>query len=147
MKKLENVLIQYQGGGYDGCMWEWNYCLFDKDGKFHDIFSSGCMGCKTEDAIKKHLEVEPEAHWFIVPIIQKSLTEFADKSNAMHVREIAKWLSSHGINVPVIGHCTHCKKLIYVKDAILGNWYSDGGITYTAHDLICESCAIEMEEE
>ena len=47
MKK--NLLVAYEGGGYDGCIWEWNYFLFDSNGKFHNIYSSGSMGIKTED--------------------------------------------------------------------------------------------------
>lgn len=27
-----NILVQYQGGGYDGCIWEWNYFYIDKQG-------------------------------------------------------------------------------------------------------------------
>ena len=41
---MKNVLVQYQGGGYDGCFWEWNFFFIDKDEKFHDIFSSGREG-------------------------------------------------------------------------------------------------------
>lgn len=39
-----NILCQYQGGGYDGCFWEWNYFYIDKQGGFHNIAASGRAG-------------------------------------------------------------------------------------------------------
>ncbi len=44
MQKLKNKLLFYKGGGYDGCFWEWNFCLWDADGKWHNLFTSGCTG-------------------------------------------------------------------------------------------------------
>jgi len=44
-----SLLVMYQGGGYDGCFWEWNFFAFDRDGKFFNIFTSGRDGVKTED--------------------------------------------------------------------------------------------------
>ena len=52
MKK--NVLVQYDGGGYDGCIWEWNYFYIDTDGGFHDIASSGTGGI---DNLKEAIEL------------------------------------------------------------------------------------------
>ena len=37
MQKLKNKLLFYKGGGYDGCLW-------DADGKWHNLFTSGCTG-------------------------------------------------------------------------------------------------------
>ena len=49
MKRLKrNCLYQYQGGGYDGCIWEWNFFLMNNKGKFIDLFSSGFAGIDTK---------------------------------------------------------------------------------------------------
>ena len=40
-------LVQYQGGGYDGCFWEWNYCIVDDTKtptEFENIAASGRDG-------------------------------------------------------------------------------------------------------
>ena len=34
-----DTLISYKGGGYDGCFWEWNYCLIQNK-KFIDQSTS-----------------------------------------------------------------------------------------------------------
>jgi hypothetical protein len=49
---MKNILVQYQGGGYSGCVWEWNFAYFDNDGKFYDVYSSGSMGCETAEQLK-----------------------------------------------------------------------------------------------
>ena len=53
---MKNTLVQYKGGGYDGCFWEWNFCYFDKDGVWHDIFSSGRRGCDSLVKIQQHIK-------------------------------------------------------------------------------------------
>ena len=35
-----NTIVQYKGGGYDGCFWEHNYDYFDGEGHFHCIGSA-----------------------------------------------------------------------------------------------------------
>ena len=29
---MKHTLVQYQGGGYDGCIWEWNFAFYDNSG-------------------------------------------------------------------------------------------------------------------
>ena len=49
MDKLIYRLFIYSGGGYDGCIWEYNVCFWDKDGKFHNAYSTGHDGIKDEN--------------------------------------------------------------------------------------------------
>lgn len=46
-----NTIVQYKGGGYDGCFWEQNYAYFDGEGNFHNIVATGRNGCETEEAM------------------------------------------------------------------------------------------------
>lgn len=46
--KMKNKLLYYQGGGYAGCIWEWNFCFWDGNGVWHNLFASGCDGTETE---------------------------------------------------------------------------------------------------
>ena len=36
-----NKLVKYQGGGYEGCWWEWNFFMYDQDGEFYSIIATG----------------------------------------------------------------------------------------------------------
>ena len=42
-----DTIVQYKGGGYDGCFWEWNYAYYDRNGVFHSLYHSGRSGCPT----------------------------------------------------------------------------------------------------
>jgi len=59
MYKHKNILVVYQGGGYDGCFWEWNHFLFDDKGEFHVIFASGSAGIKKVEAALEFM-ADPE---------------------------------------------------------------------------------------
>ena len=50
-----NTIIQYKGGGYDGCWWEWNYAYISSDRVFNSIWHSGRKGCETAQDMLDHL--------------------------------------------------------------------------------------------
>ena len=51
-----NILVQYSGGGYDGCFWEWNFFYVDKQGMFYDIQSSGSAGIDNKQDAEQLIE-------------------------------------------------------------------------------------------
>ena len=57
---MKDTLVQYKGGGYSGCFWEWNYGVFDDDGEFHVIFASGSKGCETAEEMREHITQEED---------------------------------------------------------------------------------------
>lgn len=72
-KAVKDTLVIYGGGGYDGCIVQYNACYFDSEGVFHDIFSSGMKGCDTLDKIVEKLKTieEDAGRWFgteLIPI-------------------------------------------------------------------------------
>jgi len=63
MKFPKNVLVCYQGGGYDGCYWEWNFFYFNADREFVDIHSSGRDGITDpDDAYQRYREIKEGTH-------------------------------------------------------------------------------------
>ena len=52
----DHTLVLYKGGGYDGCLWEWNAAVFDGATTFHNLLSSGRNGCETEDELKARIK-------------------------------------------------------------------------------------------
>lgn len=48
MSAYRHKILIYSGGNYSGCHWEWNWCLWDKNGNWHEGFASGCDGIKDE---------------------------------------------------------------------------------------------------
>jgi len=47
---VKNKLMLYQGGGYSGCYWEWNFCFWNGNGEWFNLHSSGRDGIESEKA-------------------------------------------------------------------------------------------------
>jgi hypothetical protein len=102
MRKLRNVLVEYQGGGYDGCFWEWNYAFIDSRGVFHDIFSSGRSGCKTLEALQGYMadaDKNPSRHgnsYGTYRVTSKiALRRFADSAPVDRLVGVARWFTKN----------------------------------------------------
>lgn len=127
MKDRKNILLQYKGGGYEGCYWEWNFCFWDKDGKWHNIYSSGREGANTEQDALDIIDAKSETTYTYDLENEREMLDFATETNADLAIEVQKFLADHSINL--IAVCQECKGDDYVYEMI-----SRGG------DLICQEC-------
>jgi hypothetical protein len=147
----KDLLVFYQGGGYDGCIWEWNFFSFDKDGEFHNLFTSGCMGVKDDDMETVYNMINnPKAH--------KDET-----SNSVYVYDLTKddcineFQSEHNVPnvVSVVNHLNggeygeYSSELYFVCDVCeqkiteygeMEDYHGCGGIAITADTKICQEC-------
>jgi len=90
--------VQYKGGGYDGCFWEWNYFLFDGRGKFHNLVSSGRRGIKTrlealeilnqKEDKRLFISLRPEFYTYKLTS-KKSVKEFMKECAEEHVLTVS----------------------------------------------------------
>ncbi len=92
MKQLKNLLVQYKGGGYDGCFWEWNFFLFDSKGKFHNLMSTGRCGIKTK---AEALEILNKTDIYSSPYTYKltskaALKEFSTETHNLLIKDISE---------------------------------------------------------
>jgi hypothetical protein len=139
---MKNKLVQYQGGGYDGCMWEWNFAYYDKDGVFHDVFSSGSRGCKTDAEVKEYLK---DAHInsrlsnvYVYDMgKEQEVAEFTTETNEGLVLGVAKVL--HKLGVDILAKCDDCGKKHLAYTMIPEKPREAGGVMkYTS--MVCEDC-------
>lgn len=138
-QQYKNLLVEYKGGGYNGCFWEWNYFAWDDNGHFNNIRSTGYKGVKDErEALAMILDKDLDRKRFEPELVDLSneaaVIDFVDNGNA----SLMKLVADSG--VPLKGHCQHCENLFDVKDMIAGSYSGDGGITISAKDLYCEDC-------
>lgn len=135
-----NILVQYKGGGYSGCFWEWNYFYIDKDGGFHDVFSSGRAGIKTLEDAKK--EVEKEEPFIYNMGVEAEIKSFVAESNAVNVTGVLQFFEDNAdLGVEFFVVCSECGCHITDQDNIrLENWHGCGGIATTADVLLCYEC-------
>ena len=144
---MKDKLLQYRGGGYDGCFWEWNACFWDKNGKWFDINASGRSGLKTEEDALNYIELK-ESHTYLIDLTSDlSIKDFVKNSALMFVCEVANTINAH-YDQNIIGvHCNYCKELIYPhkeKDKVDFRWkfdetnyHGDGGIGIVYEGIIC----------
>lgn len=154
---MKNTLVQYQGGGYSGCFWEWNYFFLDKDGEFHDIFSSGSAGIETAERARELLEsgIECDVGKYAIPQTtntfftydltgDKVIIEFSKECNVVNITGVLQWFCENpqpGIDFFAV--CSACGDHIdNYNDLTLEDWHGCGGIQTTADTLICCDCCV-----
>lgn len=107
----KNILVQYDGGGYDGCIWEWNFFYIDSQGKFEDIFSSGCGGIETKEKAMDLLENNSNKLSSRVYVYHldknEDLIEFAKETHSGLVAMIVRWFNDY--NMPDIQPFAICE--------------------------------------
>jgi hypothetical protein len=112
-----NILVQYQGGGYSGCFWEWNYFYIDKQGTFHDIYSSGSAGIDTIQGVTQLLD-QNNSHTYIYNLNNKQDIEaFSKKCNVVHVQAVLQWFKDNGVEFFAV--CSACDGHIVNTDDLI----------------------------
>ena len=140
---MNNTLCTYEGGGYDGCFWEYNFFVFDKKGKFHDVFSSGYKGITTENGAKELLSNSDEQHYITDLYSEKDIDKFQREYNEGLVigitNEIVN-LIEQGIDIdPIWWTCDECGKRVEYGGK--GADYAEcGGIVIHPNTKLCDEC-------
>ncbi len=137
-RDLRNCLVQYQGGGYDGCIWEWNYSFIDGDGQFNNIFSSGHNGIKEESQLED-FDFD-DKHVYIYDLTdKKQADEFVKESNADNVLMVARVLYDD-FDFNLIGTCEECGTEFALYDAHHSGYKGDSGIGVINTGVVCSDC-------
>jgi hypothetical protein len=140
-------LIAYKGGGYDGCIWEWNYALY-KDKEYISIVATGYFGCKTKEEFEdRHGSIKNEDDFYAYDFVQDGIVyEIPDLENHNLDHIITVGSKLHDMGIYVQRTCSMCgqKKLIYGDEEGIG-WYSTGykgagGLMITSTGVVCEDC-------
>ena len=131
---VTETLVCYQGGGYAGCIFEWNYAFLDKQGKFHDLFSSGRNGCETEDALVFNLNETTDHELIPISNIQKFINEYA----TLQIQEVVRKLNNElDYNIPIA--CQECGQTSTDMDDVITEHKASG--------FFCMSCYLNDEED
>ena len=134
---MKNTLLYYQGGGYDGCIWEWNACFWNEDGVWSDLFSSGCGGLTTEkeafDLIAEYDGlIEPCRKGELVDLTnQDRILQFQKDNNAYLVLNIAKTLTEE-FDYEIKLTCNHCEQQLCPDELHT--------IADDNYNIVCEEC-------
>jgi len=153
---MKNVLIQYKGGGYDGCFWEWNYGFFNPIEIFESMYHSGREGCDTQEKIYTYMEnAEEGSDYFLIDMTNAiAIAEFVIESNAGHIISASKWFEEFKEDtfpdvLPIMMKCVDCDQEYEAYELTPCDHEGAGGIAIQATAGICADCEYERyyEEE
>ena len=115
-----NILVQYKGGGYDGCFWEWNYFYIDKQGTFHSIASTGRAGINNKQDAMELLEQDKSSTYVYDLDNEQDIETFSRESNAVHVFGVLRWFEDYNSpDAEFFAVCSVCKEHTYADDIIV----------------------------
>jgi hypothetical protein len=142
---MKNFLIQYKGGGYDGCIWEWNFFLYDNEGKFHNLMSTGSLGIKDEaQALKVVNNSYPYDYGTKFGYNLENddgINEFQKENNEGIVVYIVNLVNKLYKKNLMWWECDFCHKKVYDGGTACG-YVEAGGIVLKATEKICDDCSI-----
>lgn len=144
-------LIQYKGGGYDGCFWEWNFAVLDNStgtNVYHDIKSSGHNGCKTLTALKQLIRgskgTSGEPNYYIYNLNKKEdVKDFVENSQEGQVLSIAGYLEQE-FDIELEGKCDYCRQDSPLFEMQNTSYRGDGGVGIQHTGYICNDCYISF---
>ena len=140
MKQMEmlNCVIEYRGGGYDGCFWEYNYCYITKQGKFEDIFSSGYAGIKDFKALLERIEDKPNDVTFYSLDSEADIKDFQADCAIDNVIGVIAWLNEKHPKHPMYIICSECGEKVTVASST--EFKGVGGLMTNGTNVLCEDC-------
>lgn len=145
---MKNLLVEYKGGGFDGCFWQWNYFMWDSNGDFINLHSTGYKGVKNQVAARMLLS--DTDHCDFDSITQLDLTdktavlEFVEAGNSSLMVMLAK--ENEELGELLNGRCDDCGKVFPVLELLEGGYSGDGGLAISAKCFSCEDCYYKSEE-
>lgn len=164
---VKSKVVLYKGGGYDGCIWETNWFMFDAQGGWHNLYHSGYSGIKDDQEHKARelykeweTEVPSEEYDFtydgVMQVIdlddEKSIRWFSKEYETVVTLAILKTVNDklveQGEEAQMFFQCDHCEKKIYpqseVEDSHVEGLSGNGGVGFRGDELYCDECHMSL---
>ena len=136
VKEYGQILVEYHGGGYDGCFWEWNYSLIefiDGEEVVDNFISTGSLGCKSTDALFRRIDEYKQNNYSPINIyIIPSEWDKAEKEIPLSFLPAV----AGRLELPI--KCSNCGEATTVVAGI--GYHGIGGIVSGPTGLVCEDC-------
>jgi|GEM_PF-4009842 len=143
---LKNFLVQYKGGGYDGCFWEWNFFYFDSKGEFHNLMSTGHSGIKTKAEAVEILTKKDTSSWggkehytYNLKSTAK-LKEFEKETSESLVASIVGKVNEIEKKPVMYWKCDGCLDKQHDSNMFHDGNTGNGGIGVTMKGKLCQDC-------
>jgi len=125
-----NILVQYRGGGYGGCIWEWNFFYIDEFGVFNDIYSSGCSGIDNLPDAEQLIINNKNGTYIYDMSKEKDIKTFREENHAWNVQAVCRWFEDYNSScVEFFAVCFVCENEIYADDIVI-----------EGQEIMCHEC-------
>lgn len=131
---MKNILLFYEGGGYSGNYWEFNFCFWGADGVWHDLYSSGRDGADTEAKAREIAETLKYSAELIDLTNAEQFKQFQINNNAQLVLQIAQELNEN-YNYEIEIECAECERS-FIADQ------SECNVAIDNSTIICGDCLL-----
>lgn len=140
---LKNSLVVYQGGGYDGCWWEWNFFALNDKKEFIQGYSSGINGINNIEQAKNYLKSKMN-NSDIMDIFSlksfKDLQENLVKNYHVNVLQQINEFLTDKFSIGLEIECPHCHNMIAIDDIQSVAYIGNGGIGVQTAEFVCNEC-------
>jgi len=136
---MKDTIVQWRGGGYDGCFWEPNTGFFDANEVWHPIISTGA-GAR---ATLVDFNSQKDGHWgddITYPITKEGCLEFQENIRADFFMSTLRRLSDAGY--AVYFRCARCGAALPYDEfsSEFEGYRGDGGIGIIYEGPLCSEC-------
>lgn len=136
-----HMLVQYKGGLYEGCFWEWNYAYLTPKGEFVNLGCSGLNGCETLKKLEDYYLHKAAGDFCLYDLNDKeSLVEVSDDFPVDHLIGVANKLKEAGHPVDFQPKCDECELRFSIELATPGALAGAGGVHTSHQEIICQEC-------
>lgn len=152
---MKNKLLLYEGGGYSGCIYEWNACFWDNDGKWIDIYHSGSGGIEEERVAQGLINHMDDSGHLVVAGWEYSNTDVVDledkdsievfqkKYNEGFVVSVVEAINNHYNDEIAFYRCDECGIRVFGYSNDEGQAvFPEGcsGIATQYSGMVCSEC-------
>lgn len=141
---MKNTVVQYEGGGYDGCFYEWNYAFYDANGEFHNIAASGVNGCRTEQELRQKLDHHRTDLYKLDD--PEEIVRLGKELPISHLIGVAEYLLENA-KIVLTAVCDRCGETVPVSMTVGEGIHGCGGIVCEYNQLVCLNCMCEGADE
>lgn len=138
--KVGNVLIQWEGGGYSGCIWEPNTGFITGGGDWVPLISTGYAGRDTMQRLVDNFDCSRD---IVYPITEEGLLNFQNNIRADFFVATVRELENNGYEIS--WKCSECSCVFssLADFGEFGSYTGDGGIGIISKDPLCTTCTYE----
>lgn len=141
---MKNKLLVYKGGGYDGCIWEYNMCYWNDKENWKDIYSSGYAGLKTKENAIEYLNNDKNNgdDYDIIDLDnQDEIDNLCEHHSLNLIWDLVQWFNENEGESKFWIECKECNKKSYDPEEIkYEDYHGNGGIGIEIDNFICHEC-------